>query len=81
MLAKFLVVFTGKVECSLVGETEWCKTLTASTFVLFAKRLVKLTPGVDFTNVFCAHFSYKRLFSSYILFRLYEKRARNRLVK
>jgi len=33
--------------------------------------MMKLTPGVDFTNVFarifCTRFSYKRLFSSYVL--------------
>ncbi len=51
------------------------------------KRLVGLfaaefsLPGVDFTNVFRAQFSYEHLFSSYILFCSYEKRARKTLVK
>ena len=51
------------------------------------KRLVGLfdaefsLPGVDFTNVFRAHFSYEHLFSSYLLFCLYKKRAQKTLVK
>jgi len=36
------------------------------------------TPGVNFVNVFCAHFSYERCFSSYIL---YKKFARLTLMK
>ncbi len=41
------------------------------------KMLVKLTPGVDFTNVFahifCERFSYERLFSSYVLWKTHVK--------
>jgi hypothetical protein len=32
----------GKVGHSFVGETEWCKIMTACTFGFCAKRLVKL---------------------------------------
>ncbi len=36
-----------------------------------------MTPGVDFTNVFCARFSYKRLFSSYCATFVQKTRAKN----
>ncbi len=31
------------------------------------------TPGVNFTNIFCARFSYECLLSSYVVLRLYKK--------
>jgi hypothetical protein len=31
-MASFLVVFPGKIGHSFVGEIEWPKTMTASTF-------------------------------------------------
>jgi len=52
-------VFPGKVGYSFVAETEWHKllighwdkTMTVGPFVLFAKMFVKLTTGVNFTNI------------------------------
>ncbi len=38
-------MLSGKVGSNFVGETEWCKTITASEFELCDKRLVKLNAG------------------------------------
>jgi len=39
-------VFTSKVGHSFIGETEEQKTMTADTFALSAKMLLKLTKGL-----------------------------------
>ncbi len=51
VLAIALIVFTGQVGSSFVGETEWHKIMTASALVLSTKRFVKLTLGVNFMNI------------------------------
>jgi len=42
--ADFLVLWTRRVGCRFVGETEWRKRMTTSAFALCASGLVKLTP-------------------------------------
>ena len=53
-------MYTGKVGRNFVGETEWKKRMTACAFALCTIRLVKLTPGVNFINMFMRRFYARR---------------------
>ena len=58
---------TGEVKCRFVGETD-CANLWVLVHLYFVQKgLVKLTPGVNFTNILQAAFSYKILLSSFFV--------------
>jgi len=56
---KFGLNFFGEIE-----QQNFHQTLCAGIFLLGKQSLVKLTPGLNFINVFCARFSYESSFKA-----------------